>query len=271
MMRGGRLVSAAAAACVLAAVVAPAAGAAGPRTLTVMTFNIASAVETDNNLDPIADAIELQKADVAGLQEVDHSWSRSDSLDQARELALRLGMTYRFDPVVDCSLRDVDGDGFCRYGTAVVSRFSMRAAAARDYSLPRVGEEEPRGLAQVGVNVRGRPLIVFNTHLSEVASARRAQVQEILRVISATRGPYIVMGDFNAKPNAPEIGWMRRRLTDAARLKRVQRPTVGNTRVDYVFVSKGITVLSAHVPSASSRRVSDHRPLIVKLRLDRTR
>jgi endonuclease/exonuclease/phosphatase family metal-dependent hydrolase len=251
--------------------VAPGAGAAGPRTLTVMTFNIASAVETDNDLDPIADAVELQEADVAGLQEVDRSWSRSDSLDQAQELALRLGMNYRFDPVLDCAEKDVDGDGFCRYGTAVLSRFSMRAATARDYSLPRTGSEEPRGLAEVGVNVRGRRLIVFNTHLSEVTSARRAQVREILRVVSATKGPYVVMGDFNAKPNAPEIGWMRRKLVDAARLKKVQRPTVGNTRIDYVFVSKGISVLSARIPSASARRVSDHRPLIVKLRMDPTR
>jgi endonuclease/exonuclease/phosphatase family metal-dependent hydrolase len=264
-------VCALAAACACVALAAPGAGAAGPRTLTVMTFNIASAVETDNNLDPIADAIELQEADVAGLQEVDRSWSRSDSLDQAQELALRLGMTYRFDPVLDCSAKDTDGDGFCRYGTAVISRFSLRAATARDYSLPRTGNEEPRGLAEVGVNVRGRRLIVFNTHLSEVLSARRRQVQEILRVVRATRGPYIVMGDFNARPNSLEIGWMRRRLTDAARLMHVQRPTVGNTRIDYVFASKGITVLSARVPPASSRRVSDHRPLIVKLRMDRTR
>lgn len=270
-MRAGRLGCAAAAACALAAIVAPGAGAAGPRTLTVMTFNIASAVETDNNLDPIADAIELQETDLAGLQEVDRSWSRSDSLDQAQELAVRLGMTYRFDPVVDCSDKDTDGDGFCRYGTAVVSRFSLRAATARDFSLPRVGQEEPRGLAEVGVNVRGRRLIVFNTHLSEVPAARRVQVRQILRLVSATRGPYIVMGDFNAKPNAPEIWWMRQRLTDAARLMHVQRPTVGNTRIDYVFTSPGITVLSARVPPVSARRISDHRPLIVKLRMDATR
>jgi endonuclease/exonuclease/phosphatase family metal-dependent hydrolase len=269
-MRGGRLACAVIAACLIAAVAAPSAGAAGARTLTVMTFNIASAVETDNDLDPIADAIELQEADVAGLQEVDRSWSRSDSLDQARELALRLGMTYRFDPVVDCSEKDVDNDGLCRYGTAILSRFSLRAATARDYSLPRAGDEEPRGLAEVGVNVRGRRLIVFNTHLSEVAAARRAQVREILRVVTATRGPYILMGDFNARPNAPEVGWVRRRLTDAAKLMHVQRPTVGNTRIDYVFASRGITVLSARVPPASARRVSDHRPLVVKLRMNPT-
>jgi endonuclease/exonuclease/phosphatase family metal-dependent hydrolase len=266
-MGAGRYLLAALAAFLIAA--APAA-AAGQRTLTVMTFNIASAVETGNDLDPIADTIELEEADVAGLQEVDRSWSRSDSLDQARELALRLGMTYRFDPVVDCAADDVDMDGFCRYGTAVLSRFSMRAATSRDYSLPRAGNEEPRGLAEVGVNVRGRRLTVFNTHLSQVPSAHSAQVRELWRVVSATRGPYVLMGDFNARPNSPDIVWLRRRLTDAAHLMHVQRPTAGNTRIDYVFVSQGIKVLSARVPPASSRRVSDHRPLIVKLRLNPT-
>jgi endonuclease/exonuclease/phosphatase family metal-dependent hydrolase len=270
-MRAKRLTSAVLGACLVAAVAAPGAGAAGPRTLTVMTFNIASAVETGNDLDPIADAIDLQQADLVGLQEVDRSWSRSGSLDQAQELALRLGMSYRFDPVLDCSALDVDNDGFCRYGTAILSRFSMRAATARDYSLPRAGEEEPRGLAEVGVNVRGRRLTVFNTHLSDVVAARRAQVLELLRVVSATQGPFVLTGDFNARPNAPEIGWLRRRLTDAAQLMHVQRPTAGNTRIDYVFVSKGITVLSARVPPASARRVSDHRPLVVKLRLNATR
>ena len=268
VMRVGRLVIAVVVACL----VAPApAGAAGQRTVTVMTFNIASAVETTNDLDPIADAIELQQADIAGIQEVDRSWSRSDSLDQAQELALRLGMTYRFDPVVDCSADDNDNDGFCRYGTAILSRFSLRAATARDYALPRAGREEPRGLAEVGVDVRGRRLTVFNTHLSQVRAAHSAQVREIWRVISRTRGPYVLMGDFNARPNSPDIVWLRRRLADAAQLMHVQRPTVGNTRVDYVFVSKGITVLSARVPPGSARRVSDHRPLVVKLRLDSVR
>ncbi len=262
-------ITAAALALTMAAAAPSGAAGAGSRTLTVMTFNIASAVETDNDLDPIADTIDLQEADIVGLQEVDRSWSRSDSLDQAQELALRLGMSFRFDPVLDCSALDADNDGLCRYGTAILSDFGLRAATARDYGLPRTGTEEPRGLAEVGVNVRGRRLTVFNTHLSDVVSARRAQVREILRVVRNTRGPYIVTGDFNAKPNAPEIYWMRRRMVDAARLKHVARPTVGNTRIDYVFVSKGITVLSARVPPASARRVSDHRPLIVKLRLDR--
>jgi endonuclease/exonuclease/phosphatase family metal-dependent hydrolase len=267
VMRRG-IVIIAAAVCVGAA--APAAVAAPARTLTVMTYNIASAVESGNDLDPLADMIARQGADIVGLQEVDRSWSRSDSLDQARELSLRLGMSFRFDPTLDCAVEDNDRDGVCRYGTAILSRFSLRPAAGRDYRLPQLGGEEPRGLAEVGLNVRGRRLVVFNTHLSEVKAARQQQVRTILGVLAATRGPYILLGDLNARPNDAEIGWLRRRLTDAVRVKRIRRPTVGTTRLDYILVSRGVTVLSARIPSASALRLSDHRPVIARLRIDKT-
>jgi endonuclease/exonuclease/phosphatase family metal-dependent hydrolase len=266
-MRAGILGSLAAVACLVAA--APAGGAPA-RTLTVTTYNIASAVETDNELDPIADAIGRQEADIVGLQEVDRSWSRSDSLDQAQELALRLGMSFRFDPVVDCTAKDFDRDGDCNYGTAVLSRFALRPGAVRDYRLPRLGAEEPRGMAQVGVSVGGRRLTVLNTHLSEIREARRAQVRAIVRIIAGIRRPFVLMGDLNARPNAPEIRPLKRRLRDAAALRGVRRPTAGNGRIDYVLVSRGITVLSARIPTRSAYRVSDHRPLTVRLRLDRT-
>lgn len=268
MLRG--VVLGLAAALAAAGLAAPAAGAALPaRQLTVMTYNIASAVVTDNELDPIADAIELQRADIVGMQEVDRSWSRSDSLDQAGELALRLGMGFQFDPVLDCSSLDYDNDGECRYGTAVLSRFPLRAGAVRDYRLPQVAAEEPRGMGQVGVNVAGRNLTVLNTHVSDVPAARRAQVRAILRIVSGIRGPFVLTGDFNARPTSPEMRLLRTRMRDAAQLARVSRPTVGNTRVDYVWVSRGITVLSARVPTAAAYRLSDHRPLIVRLRIDR--
>jgi endonuclease/exonuclease/phosphatase family metal-dependent hydrolase len=75
------------------------------------------------------------------------------------------------------------------------------------------------------------------------------------------------MGDFNARPAATEIRWVRARLIDAAQVGHVTRPTVGSTRIDYVFASPGIRVLSATVPLARARRVSDHRPLIARLRI----
>lgn len=254
----------------VAGAAAPAAGAAPARSLTVMTYNIASGVITGNDPDPIARMIARWRPQVVGLQEVDRSWSRSDGLDQAAELASRLRMRFRFDPTLDCASRDYDDDGDCHYGNAILSRYPMRAGAVRDYRLPQLGTEEPRGLSQVGVSVGGRRLTVLNTHLSEVRASRRAQVRRILRVLSTVRGPFVLLGDLNARPSSPEMRLLRTRMRDAALLRRVRRPTVGNTRVDYVFVSRGISVLWARVPGTEAYRVSDHRPLVVRLRLDRT-
>jgi endonuclease/exonuclease/phosphatase family metal-dependent hydrolase len=246
--------------------VSPAVAAARPRPvfLNVMTFNIASAVETDNQLEPIADAVSAVAPDVLGLQEVDRSWSRSGSLDQPRDLGEMLGMNWSFEANVDCAGMDLDGDGFCQYGTAILTLHPLRASATRQYRLTTPAGDEQRGLAEVGITVAGRRVTVFNTHLSVRADARRAQVRDILRVLAGVRGPFVLLGDFNARPNAPEIAALRARLVDAAAVARVRTPTVPGTRIDYVFASRGAKVLSARVPGG--RPVSDHRALVARLR-----
>lgn len=264
VIRWGIVVASGLVACALAA---PAPAPARPVDFTAMTFNIASAVETDNDLGPLADAIARARAGVVGLQEVDRSWSRSDGLDQAQDLATRLGMGWSFDANLDCAALDFDQDGFCQYGTAILSRYALLASATRQYRLPVPSWDEPRGLAQVGVIVGGRRLTVFNTHLSAHPGPRRAQVRYILRVLARVRGPLILLGDLNARPSAPEIRLLRARLTDVAQAAHLTRPTVHAARIDYVFASRGIHVLSARVPSGP--RVSDHRPLVARLRIGR--
>jgi endonuclease/exonuclease/phosphatase family metal-dependent hydrolase len=244
----------------------PAAAAARPRpvVVTVMTFNIASAVETDNRLEPIADVISVIGPDVLGLQEVDRSWSRSGSVDQPRDLAQMLGMNWSFEANVDCAAMDLDGDGFCQYGTAILTPHPLRASATRQYRLTTPPGDEQRGLAEVGTTIGGRSVTVFNTHLSVRADARRAQVRDILRVLAGARGPFVLLGDFNARPNSPEIAPLRARLVDVAAVARVRTPTVPGTRIDYIFASRGVKVLGARVPGG--RPVSDHRPLVARLR-----
>ena len=255
-------------ACLLTLTAAPVASAR-PVEFTAMTFNIASAVETDNDLGPLAGAIARARAGVVGLQEVDRSWSRSNSLDQAQDLAARLRMNWSFDPNFDCAELDFDDDGFCQYGTAILSRYALLASATRQYRLPVPSWDEPRGLAQVGVIVGGRRLTVFNTHLSTHVGPRLAEVRYILRVLARVRGPLILLGDLNARPDAREIRLLRARLTDAALAAHVTRPTGRSARIDYVFASRGIRVLSAFVPRTSGPPISDHRPLIARLRIGR--
>jgi endonuclease/exonuclease/phosphatase family metal-dependent hydrolase len=254
---------------VACALAAPVPAAARAVDFTAMTFNIESAVETDNQLGPLAGAMARAHAGVIGLQELDRSWSRSGSVDQPQVLAGMLGMQWSFDANVDCAALDFDQDGFCQYGTAILARYPLLASATRQYRLPGPSWDEPRGLARVGVIVGGRRLTVFNTHLSTHPAPRLTQVRYILRLLAGVHGPLILLGDLNARPNAPEIRLLRARLTDVARAARVRRPTAGGTRIDYVFASRGIHVLSARVQVSSGPPISDHRPLIARLRIGR--
>src|SRR4051794_40160216 len=95
---------------------------AAPPELTATAFNIAHARLSPNGLADIARVIRSSRPDVVALQEVDRSWSRSQGVDQATELGRLLGMHADFDPNLDCAARDLEGDGFCQYGTAILSR-----------------------------------------------------------------------------------------------------------------------------------------------------
>src|SRR3954471_24941252 len=108
VMRPTRRGIALAAALVACGLAAPAAAPARAVDVTVMTFNIASAVETDNDLGPIAAAIRGAHPGIVGLQELDRSWSRSDGVDQPADLARRLGMHWSFDANLDCAALDFD-------------------------------------------------------------------------------------------------------------------------------------------------------------------
>jgi endonuclease/exonuclease/phosphatase family metal-dependent hydrolase len=251
-----------------------------PRELTAVTFNIAHGHLAGNDLARIAAALRPVRADVIALQEVDRSWSRSGSVDQAAELARRLGMRHVFDSNLDCGPRDQDGDGYCRYGTAILSRHPVVPGSVRAYVLPTPAAEEPRGLARVTLNVAGRPVDVFNTHLSFVEPTRVRQVEAVKARLAGLRRPFVLMGDLNALPFHLEMVSLRRTTRDAAiaagqpglRTTNLARPV----RLDYIMLPRPpLTGPPARVEALDARvvyapRVSDHRPLIARLRLPAT-
>jgi endonuclease/exonuclease/phosphatase family metal-dependent hydrolase len=273
-----KLVAGAAAIAAAAALCAPApAAAVGPRYMTVMTFNVARGQVAGGDLRRIAAVIRSARPNVVGLQEVDRSWSRSGSVDQAAELARLLGMRHRFTATLDCARRDADADGFCQYGTAILSRHPILPASGRRYRLPAPAAEEPRALARVTVDVAGRPVDVFNTHLSFVEATRVRQVEAVKRLVRHDRRPFVLTGDFNALPFHLEMVSLRRVVRDGPiaagrphlRTTALARPV----RLDYVFLPRSpfngpperVAALSAFV--IRRPRVSDHRPLVVRIRI----
>ncbi|MFF8592417.1 endonuclease/exonuclease/phosphatase family protein [Streptomyces sp. NPDC015220] len=240
--------------------------------LRVATYNIHAGAGEDGVLDlaRTARAIGDLHADVIGLQEVDVHWGeRSGFTDEARDLAERLHMRVFFAPIYD--LPPATGHTERRrFGVAVLSRHPV--VSAENHWITRLSTQaadpvpEPApGFAEVTVRVRGASVHVYSTHLDYRAdsSIRRAQVDDMLKVLAADSGPRILVGDFNAEPGAPELAKLWGPLADAA-------PDGGRTypaldpvkRIDVVAVSPEVTVTGAREAETTA---SDHRPVVTDL------
>jgi endonuclease/exonuclease/phosphatase family metal-dependent hydrolase len=243
----------------------------GPRLLTVMTYNVEHLTGTNFDPGPFGSVIgRYPRPDIVGLQELDRSWSRSGGAYQAFEIARRLHMNVYFDPNLNCAPLDEQNDGFCQYGTAILSRYPFVPGTARQYTLPTVPGDEPRGLEKIVVNVAGRRVTVYNTHLSFRPYDRLRQARFIAAMLARDRTAWVLTGDMNSPPFFTEIRTLRSAGGDMQSLAHQPGLRTTNTanpvRLDYVFAAHHIPPL---IGSARVRldALSDHRPLSVRIRI----
>jgi len=245
---------------------------AGPVSLRVLSYNIRTGIGSDGALDleRTADAILAARVDVVALQEVDVHWSdRSRFRDQARALARLLAMRVFFAPIYDLDPL-APGEPRRQYGVAIMSRLPLvrtenheitRLSTVESDSVPR----QAPGFAEAVVLVRGVAVHVYSTHLDyrPDPAVRVAQVADMLRIMGD--GPNLLLGDFNAPPEAPELAPLWGELT-AAPTGCTFPSDVPVTRIDYVTVSSGVRVRQATVPPTLA---SDHRPVLAEVLVPR--
>ena len=146
--------------------------------------------------------VELQP-DLVGLQEV--LQHEAEPMHQARELSDHYHVAYRAAWHIG---------GGLNFGNAVLSRWPI--GAADNFPLPNDPDEESRALLYVRADSPHGPIPVFCTHLSwkfHQGSLRERQVAfiaERVHDLAPTDGlPPILLGDFNAEPDADEIRFLR--------------------------------------------------------------
>ncbi len=262
-------ITVAAAAAVIGGQSTAAGAAAAPpvRHLTVATFNIHHAQGTDEvlNLDRVARVIKASHADLIGVEEVDNHYSaRSNFLDEPAELAARLHMHYVFGANL-VGPPGAPGQPDSEYGTLILSRYPI--LQTKHVLLPKSPDQEQRGLTGALVEVHGRQVWFYNTHLAaSSATDRQAQADRLKQLIDPTAAPTFLTGDLNAGPDAPEIKTIAGFLDDvwpiAGRGDGLTYPSDGaHARIDFVFASPGLVQPRlAHVVYADPT-ASDHLPM----------
>lgn len=247
------------------------------RHITVVSYNIHWGIGMDQvyDLDRIAAVLAKTRADVIGLQEVDEHWApRHGSDDQLRYLATKLGM-YTFYAPMYTMVPVQPGEPIQKTGVAVLSRFPI--VSAENLSLIRMSTEDLHkvpvhkpGFAAVRIDIAGTPIRVYVTHLDYRADSRMrtAQVKQMLEVLTRDTLPQIVLGDFNAEPNANELRPLLRRYHSAhtycTGICQTYPADQPKRLLDYVLVSRDLGIGSAKVIESET---SDHRPVVASVRI----
>ena len=145
------------------------------------------------------------------------------------------------------------------------------------------------------IDVKGREVIIFATHIHHKVN-REKQFKKILKQISKSNNPVILMGDLNTVPESPEIQPLKESLSDTceavtnensdfvktngtAHPKMIQAmgrliqklfktPYHDHFRVDYVFCDKqSFRVIDVGLTNKQYWNASDHLAYFARLEL----
>jgi endonuclease/exonuclease/phosphatase family metal-dependent hydrolase len=237
-------------------------------TLKVLQWNISQGYGTDgrSNIDRVVNYIVQWRPDVISFNEIMRYSSSSQPQQIADRLRSRTGETWTYHWVQKTGASS--GEGEC-----VMTRLDIEGVD--DFLM-----SYSRSAAMARVNVNGRNISVFSTHLDHTSSAYRlTQVRQLVSWASTQPEQRIVAGDFNWYPGTTEINEMGRTYYDGWAVARSAGDAVaypdnpdGNTRnnrIDYVWYSRSASYLSVtraqvfDTRDSSGHRPSDHNPLMV--------
>lgn len=228
----------------------------------LVSYNIHEAVDVHGRLDPeaIAGIIEAQHADVVTLQEVGRGWPLSGTMDVGSWLARRLDMQLVYGPTADH-----------QFGNAILTDLPVDDIVRG--RLPRGDGTMVRGYVMAEIQVGGRAVEVWTTHLQHQDHTTRTRIAQLGEVIDAWGrvSPAVITGDMNARPGSAEMRvWFgetelrsAQDVTGHSELPTCCWPTVDH-RIDWVLGTPELrftdfaiirTTASDHLPQAVTVRV----------------
>lgn len=229
--------------------------------MKIMTFNTQHCLnylEQKIDFDVMANAIKTVGADVVGLNEMRNEGPHPDYTNQVKTLADRVGFEhYYFAQAIT-----FDGNP---YGNGIISRYPIDEVKVVSIPDPKVkgydGYYETRCV--LVAKIKDYTLLV--SHFGLNPDEEENAVKTVLSEVESEK--CILMGDFNMKPDNAILAPIYERMTDTATaFENADAKTFPSDKpvekIDYIFVSRDVKVLSAYVPEIIA---SDHRPLVAEI------
>ena len=225
--------------------------------MRVATYNVHDCVGRDGVYDParIAAVVADLEADVVALQEV--------TLDHAGDVLATLER--------HTAMRAIDGTlferGVGRYGNVLLSRLPVIEQRLHDFS--RTGRE-PRGVVDMRIAVGGHACRVLATHLGLNWQERRGQIARLATLVGDSKGPAVLLGDFNVWLGDGAFGPLRRAGLRTKLVRSYPTWFVPLLALDRILVREPTKFIRhwrhSETPAALA---SDHFPLVADLQLHR--
>ena len=236
-------------------------------TIRIAAYNVRHGAGMDDRVDltRAAEVLRALDADVITLQEIDRGVERTGGVDQAAALGEMLGMQAHFGDFMPYQ----GGE----YGMAILSRLPV--LGVRNIRLP--DGEEPRTALEVQVvaadpngAAEPRVLSVVGIHLYMTPEERLAQADTLSARLRDTEHPAVLAGDFNSRRgdivlrSLLDAGWFVLDKEGSSDTYPADEPV---REIDFVMLRPASAFEVVEHRVVDERLASDHRPLLVVLRL----
>ena len=230
--------------------------------MKIMTFNTQHClnyVERKIDFDIMAKAILSVNADIVGLNEMRDQGRSENYKAQTSILSNLTGLKYNYFAK---AIEFKDGP----YGNGFISKIPIVKAETIIIPdpNPRTGDRyyETRAVLKAELE---NGLTVLVTHFGLNKDEQESAVKTVLENLKSEK--CILMGDFNVLPSDPILIPIRERMKDASDYvgeAKLSFPSINPVeKIDYIFVSKDIEIISADIPDIVA---SDHRPHIAEIK-----
>lgn len=232
--------------------------------MKIMTFNTQHCLnylKKAVDYEIMAKAILDLGADIVGLNEMFDEGKNAKFGAQTKKLSTLTGLNNHY-----FAQAILDNEG--PYGNGLLSRYKI--LESKTIMIPDPSPKRYNGYYETRCILKARlenGITVLITHFGLNPDEVENAVNTVLEHLEDEK--CILMGDFNVLPSDKMLLPIRERMIDASSLFEEEllsfpsdKPTI---KIDYIFVSKDIEVISADIPPIVA---SDHRPHVAEIRLD---